>query len=122
MKSIKRVVLGLIAIYPLSYLVVSRGGFYEPVAYGLLQGRDGKAVFAPKECLGYRWIPFDDFYQLSGMDGVSIQGWAYFPLLCLDRALWHQSGKWKDRPDLTRNYFDYETLEYCRGNKDTGTP
>ncbi len=31
----------LLVLYAISYLLVSREGFYEPVAYGLLQGRDG---------------------------------------------------------------------------------
>ncbi|MBK1883122.1 hypothetical protein JIN85_11890 [Luteolibacter pohnpeiensis] len=117
-KTIKRIVLGLVALYPMSYLVASCEGFYEPVAFGLLQGRDGKAVMAPKACFGYHWIPFEGFYQVDGFDGVSLRGWSYYPLLSLDRVLWHQSEKWKNRPDLTKNYFDYEALEYRQGNKD----
>lgn len=41
-KIAKRVVLGLAALYLLSYFAVSWGGFYEPIAYGALQGRDGQ--------------------------------------------------------------------------------
>jgi hypothetical protein len=117
-KTGKLTVLGLLALYPLSYLVVSWGGFYEPVAYGLLQGHDGKAVLAPKACFGYSWIPFDGFYQPGGFDGVSVQGLVYYPLLMADRALWHRNDKWKDRPDLTKNFFDYDAVEYREGKKD----
>lgn len=108
----------VLVIYPLSYLVVSRGGFYEPAAYGLLRGRDGKTILAPKDCFGYRWIPFERFYQRGGPAGVSLQGWFFYPLLMLDSALWHKNDKWVDRPDLTKNYFDYKALEY-RANSET---
>lgn len=116
-RTAKHIVFGLLALYPLSYLVVSWGGFYEPAAYGLLQGRDGKPILAPKYCFGYDWIPFEGYHQSGGIDGVSLQGWAYYPLLLIDRALWHRSDRWKDRPDITRNYFDYDALEYREGRK-----
>jgi hypothetical protein len=117
-KIAKRVVLGLVALYLLSYFAVSWGGFYEPIAYGALQGRDGRVVMAPKGSIGYRWIPFESYNQTGGIDGRSIHGWAYYPLLMVDRAVWHTSDKWKDRPDLTRNYFDYDAVEYRPGKKD----
>lgn len=117
-KLAKRIVLSSVVLYPLSYLVASWGGFYEPAVYGLLHGRDGKAVLAPKASFGYHWIPFEDFYHPDRLDGVSVMGWVYYPLLLVDRSLWHKSDNWKDRPDLTRNYFDYEALEYRQGAKD----
>lgn len=117
-KIARRIVLGSLVLYPLSYLVASRGGYYEPAAYGLLQGRDGKAILAPKACFGYNWIPFESFYHSDGLDGVSVLGWVYRPLLLVDRSLWHKSDKWESRPDLTTNYFDYEAREYRPGEKD----
>jgi len=117
-KIAKRVVLGLTALYLLSYLAVSWGGFYAPLAYGLRQGRDGKAVLAPKVGCGYIWIPFESYYQVGGLDGVSLQGWAYYPLLAIDRALWHRSDKWKDRPDQTKDYFNCDAVEYRPSKKD----
>jgi len=36
----------------------------------------------------------------------------------VDRSVWHTSDKWKDRPDLTRNYFDYDAVEYRPGKRD----
>jgi hypothetical protein len=117
-KIVKRVVTGFLTLYPLSYLAISWGGFYEPIAYGALKGRDGRTVLAPKASIGYRWIPFESYKQTDGLDGVSLHGWAYYPLLMVDRSLWHRSDKWKDRPDLTKYYFDYDALEYRRGKKD----
>ncbi len=101
----------LLTLYATSYLIVSRKGFYEPAAYGLLQGPNGHPILAPKACFGYDWMPFE--HQASqGIDATWVTFIFYFPMLALDRAVWH-------RPDLvdtqryrTKNFFNYEKLEY----------
>ncbi len=101
-------VVALLALYTISYLIVSRKGFYEPVAYGLLQGRDGHPILAPKAVYGYNWMPFEH----QGADGTWVKFNFYFPMLALDRAVWHRSDRVDTIRYRTKNYFDYEKLEY----------
>lgn len=101
-----------LALYALSYLSASRNGFFEPVAYGLLRGRMGETILAPKACFGYRWTPFEGFNDEGGLSGVSLKGWFYYPMLMVDRTLWHRNELWESRRYRTKNYFDYAALLY----------
>jgi hypothetical protein len=80
----------LLALYPVSYLVVSREGFYDPGPLGLRQGPGNTAILAPK--FGYRWHPFDELCDLDDFPDAPLPALLstfYRPLLELDRRWWH---------------------------------
>ena len=83
--------LGLVlALYPVSYLVVSRKGFYDPGPAGLRQGAGNTAIIVSK--FGYRWHPFEGFRDLNDFSVAplpALLGAFYRPLLELDRRWWH---------------------------------
>ena len=111
-RTFKWLTIGFIALYPASYLVTSRNGFYEPAVYGLISGHNDETILAPKAAFGYDWIPFEGYYSNQGVDGVSLAGWLYRPLVVLDRATWHTQDRWESMPERTKNYFDYEARKY----------
>jgi hypothetical protein len=54
--------LGLIlALDPVSYLVVSRDGFYDPGPLGLGRGPGDTMILVSK--FGYKWQPFEGFFD-----------------------------------------------------------
>lgn len=87
--------LGLIlALYPVSYLVVSRDGFYDPGPLGLRQGPGNTAILVSK--FGYRWHPFDGLCDLDDFPTAPLPALLstfYRPLLELDRRSWHTTEK-----------------------------
>lgn len=113
MKQRKLALYGLIfvAVYLMSYVVVSTNGFYEPVVYGLLKGRDGNPILAPKAAFGYRWQAYG-FNTEQGYTEVRWVTLLYLPILSLDRAVWHTRDRVHTLRYRTKNYFDFEKLEY----------
>ena len=91
--------LGLIlALYPVSYLVVSRDGFYDPGPAGLGQGPGDTVILVSK--FGYRWHPFEGFCDLEDFPVTPIPALfstLYRPLLELDRTFWHTEEKAESR-------------------------
>jgi hypothetical protein len=84
----------LLALYPVSYIVVSRNGYYDPGPLGLSQGPDDTITFCSK--FGYRWHPFDGLCQpgnFSGAPDKALLSTFYYPLLLLDRKWWHTEGR-----------------------------
>jgi hypothetical protein len=80
----------MLGLYPVSYLVVSRDGFYDPGAVGLGQGPEGTTIFVSKR--GYKWQPFEGFCDLDDFPNTPIPALfstLYRPLLELDRTFWH---------------------------------
>jgi hypothetical protein len=80
----------MLALYPVSYLVVSRDGFYDPGPTGLRQGPGNTAILVSK--FGYRWHPFDGFCDLDDFSNAplaALRSTSYRPLLELDRCWWH---------------------------------
>ena len=103
------VALVAIAIYPLSYLIVSHNGFYEPVLLGAMKGHNGETILAPKG-FGYFWMPFEKSYPMKRNDGrLSILACFYRPLILIDRAVWHTNDKVHTLRYRTKNYYDPET-------------
>lgn len=105
----------LVLLYVASYLLVSTRGFYEPVVYGALQGRDGHVILAPKSPLGYRWSP----YGVDTRQGIMEVKWVTFlflPIVMLDRAVWHTPARVGTLRYRTKNYFDYDKMEYSDFN------
>ena len=96
----------LLALYPVSYTVVSRNGYYDPGFLGLAQGPDDTIVFRSK--FGYRWHPFEGLCQpgdFSGSPDKALLSTFYYPLLLLDRMWWHteersESGRFPVRHGL----------------------
>lgn len=89
--------LGLIlALYPLSYFVVSRNGFYDPGPMGFAQGPGRTVILVHK--FGYEWHPFEDFCGLDDFQRSPVPALFstfYLPLLELDRKWWHTEEKAK---------------------------
>jgi hypothetical protein len=87
--------LGLIlALYPVSYLVVSRDGYYDPGPVGLGQGPGNTSILVSK--FGYKWYPFEGFCDLDDFPDTPIPALfstLYRPLLELDRRWWHTEEK-----------------------------
>ena len=102
-------IIGVVGAYTLSYCALSRNGHYEPVMYGLLQGRNGGAVLAPKAAFGYRWLPFS--LTTKGGDPTWI-AWIYYPMIQIDWAIWHTQRKMDTFQYPVKIYFDYETQTY----------
>lgn len=99
----------LIAGYIAAYVLVSRGGFYQPVAYGLLEGPDGQVILAPKAAFGYDWIPF----EMRGPDhALTVEAILFYPLVEVDRRVWHTQDRIESGAFPVENYFDYETMTY----------
>jgi len=96
----------LLAMYPLSYLVVSMNGYYDPGSLGLAQGPGNTAVFRSK--FGYSWLPFEGHCDLSDFRGAPDKAMLsafYHPLLLLDQRWWHteelsESGRYPVRHGL----------------------
>jgi hypothetical protein len=88
--------LGLIlALYPVSYLVVSRDGYYDSGPMGFAKGPGRTVILVSK--FGYAWYPFhgcelglDDFQSAPVQASFSI---LYLPLMELDRKWWHTEVK-----------------------------
>lgn len=88
--------LGLIlALYPVSYLVVSRDGFYDPGPLGFGQGPGDTTILVSK--FGYAWYPFDGCdLGRDGFQSAPVQASFsifYLPLMELDRRWWHRVEK-----------------------------
>lgn len=82
MKKKASITLGiLIGIYLVSYCAQSVSGHYKPIAYGAYQGPDGRVEIRSKK-FGEVWIPEDPANRL-------FHGF-YFPLIVLDRLVWHR--------------------------------
>lgn len=85
----------LLALYPVSYLVVSRDGYYDPGPMGFAQGPGRSVIYVPK--FGYAWYPFDgcdfglDHFQSAPVH-ASFSTF-YLPLMELDRQWWHTEEK-----------------------------
>ena len=82
--------LGLIlALYPVSYLVVSRDGYYDPGPLGLRQEPGDTAILVSK--FGYMWHPFDgcDLDDFRSAPVPALYSIFYLPLMELDRKRWH---------------------------------
>ena len=90
-RTIFRVLLGVLLIYLVSYIGISLRGYYEPFAYGPIQGPDETYIMAPKSVFGYRWNPFGT----DTMDPDADHEWAfklsrvYAPLIFIDLKIWH---------------------------------
>ena len=92
--------LGLIfAMYPVSYLVVSRDGYYDSGPMGFAKGPGRTVILVSK--FGYAWHPFNgydrDDFQSAPVPALFTA--FYLPLLELDRSWWHteemaESGKY----------------------------
>lgn len=74
----------MLALYPVSYLVVSRNGAYDARLWGLAQGPNNTAVLLPK--FGYQWYALPD----ASSDIDRCVEWFYLPMEKLDRKLWHK--------------------------------
>lgn len=87
--------LGLIlAMYPVSYLVVSRDGFYDPGPLGFGQGPGNTTILVSK--FGYEWLPFEGFCDFGNFESAPVPAMfstLYLPLLELDRRWWHTEAK-----------------------------
>ena len=87
--------LGLIlALYPVSYLVVSRDGYYDSGPMGFVPGPGGTVKVVSK--FGYAWIPFNGFCGLDEFRSgpvPALYSTFYRPLLALDRQWWHTEAK-----------------------------
>ncbi len=82
-------------MYPVSYLVVSRDGYYNSGPMGFAPGPGGTVKLVSK--FGYAWYPFDGCDL--GLDGFQIApvqasfSIFYLPLMELDRIWWHSEVK-----------------------------
>jgi len=87
--------LGLILeLYPVSYLVVSRDGFYDPGPLGLGRGPGDSTILVSK--FGYKWQPFEGFCDLDDFRSAPVPALFsafYRPWLELDRRWWHSEEK-----------------------------
>jgi hypothetical protein len=94
----------MLALYPVSYLVVSRDGFYDPGPIGTRQGPGNRVIFISK--FGYTWHPFHEFCTLGNFRSAPVPAFFsafYRPLLALDRQWWHtemkaESGDYRVKP------------------------
>ena len=99
----------VVAGYTAAYVVASKDGFYRPGAYGLLEGPDGQAILAPKAAFGYDWIPFE---MRGSDDNLTVKAILFYPLVEVDRRLWHTQDRMESGAYPVENYFDYETMTY----------
>ena len=83
----------ILALYPVSYLVMSRDGYYDSGPMGFTKGPGRTVILVSK--FGYAWHPFDgcdldDFRSAPVQASFSI---FYLPLMELDRQWWHTEAK-----------------------------
>ncbi len=107
--TLKRVTWGVIVLYFFSYLILTLNGHYAATARGLIVLKDGSNALVPK--YGYYWFLPGDYDCLMNR-GYSVVGIVYFPLLYLDRILWHSDEKVESMRYPIRGYFDYHTEEF----------
>jgi hypothetical protein len=107
--------LGLIlALYPVSYLVVSRDGYYDSGPMGFAQGPGRTVKFVSK--FGYAWKPFKGFCDFDDFESVPVPALYsvfYRPLPKLDRRCWHTEEKAESG--------DYPVKRRCSIGGKTGT-
>jgi hypothetical protein len=78
----KSLILILCITYVGSYILVSKDGYYMPIAFGA-HAAGNRIVLASKN-IGEKWIPFKQSKNTNWLSFV------YSPLIFMDRLFWHQ--------------------------------
>lgn len=91
MKRRRITVVAIVVGYFLSYLAMTVNGRYKSMSWRPVQGPNDTFLLQPRR--GYDWHPFDLYYLRSGRP--TVRHCIYFPLIWLDRLLWHKRGEAK---------------------------